>query len=63
MRLIQVQREAISLHEHQSSGGGDAAAIGDVSKLRQVQQPLQLSRFARHNCLSAHRFSSTKPLS
>ena len=43
MRLIQVQREAISLHEHQSSGGADAVAIGDVSKLRQVQQPLQLS--------------------
>jgi hypothetical protein len=36
VRLIQVQREAISLHERQTSGN-DTASIGDVLKLRQVQ--------------------------
>ena len=34
MRLIQVQREAISLHENRSNG--DAPGLADVLKLRQV---------------------------
>jgi hypothetical protein len=37
VKLIQVQREAISLYEHQPSSEGSTTGIGDVLKLRQVQ--------------------------